>query len=84
MDVRIIAQKGSHFLIARGDRCAVVEQRNNRFYNCHGVARRGIAAERLSAVDRIIDDTDWVDEPTARALFNDIAARGTDLAEHMR
>jgi hypothetical protein len=32
MDVTIITEQGTHLLIARGDRFAVIERRNNRFY----------------------------------------------------
>jgi hypothetical protein len=84
MDIKVIAQKGSHMLIARGDKRAIVEQRNNHLYNCHGVARAGIPAGQLASIDQVIDEADWVDEDAGRAMFHEITSRGTDLAEHMR
>jgi hypothetical protein len=84
MNATIVEEKGTHLLIARGDRFAVVERRNNRLYNCHGGKRDGIAADDLSAIAEIVDETDWVDEAAARRAFNEAGSRGTELAEHMR
>ncbi len=83
MNATIIEEKGTHLLIARGDRFAIVERRNNRLYNCHGGKRDGIAADDLSAIAEVVDETDWVDEAAARRAFNEIGSRGTDLAERM-
>jgi hypothetical protein len=80
----ILEEKGSHLLIARGDRFAVIERRNNRLYNCHGGERDGIAADDLSAIAKIVDEADWVDEAVGRRAFNEAGSRGTDLAERMR
>jgi hypothetical protein len=30
-----------------------------------------------------VDDTDWVDEATARKAFGEVVTRGNDLAERM-
>lgn len=84
MDTTVVEERGTHLLIARGDRFVVVERRNNRLYNCHGDKRDGIGTADLSAIAEIMDETDWVDEATARAAFNEVASRGTELAEHMR
>ena len=65
MNATIIEEKGTHLLIARGDRFTVVERRNNRLYNCHGGKRDGIAADDLSAIAEIVDETDWVEEAAA-------------------
>ncbi len=80
----VIDATGTHLLIARGDRFAVVERRHDRLYNCHGGKRDGIAAADLSAIAEILDDTDWVDEVAARQAFNEADSRGNELAEHMR
>ena len=84
MTVSIIEQSaGTHVLVARGDRFAIVERRNNRFYSCHAGKRDGVAADDLSAISKVVDETDWVDEATARAAFAEVICRGTDLAERM-
>lgn len=84
MNPTIVEEKGTHLLMARSDRFAVVERRNNRLYNCHGGKRDGIAAGDLSAIAEILDETDWVDEAVARRTFNEVGSQGTGLAEHMR
>ena len=84
MNATIVEEKGTHLLMRRGDRFAIIERRNNRLYNCHGGKRDGIAADDLSALAEIVDEADWVDEATARRAFNEAGARGTELAEHMR
>ena len=44
MKVSFVEESGSHLLLTRGDRFAIVERRNNRLYNCHDGKRDGIAA----------------------------------------
>ncbi|MBV8141839.1 MAG: hypothetical protein JOZ60_07335 [Verrucomicrobia bacterium] len=83
MDATIIEEKGTHLLIARGDRFAIIERRNNRLYNCHSSKRDGIAADEVSVITEIVDEADWVDEAVARKEFNELRSRGTDLAERM-
>ena len=84
MTATIMDERGTHLLIARGDRFVIVERRNNRLYNCHSGKRDGIPVDDLSAIATVVDETDWVDEATARKAFDDITSRGTDLAERMR
>ena len=84
MNATIVEEKGTHLLIRRGDRFAIIERRNNRLYNCHGGKRDGIAADDLSVLAEIVDEADWVDEAVARRAFNEAGSRGTDLAERMR
>jgi hypothetical protein len=83
MDVTIIAEQGTHLLIGRGDRFAIIERRNNRLYNCHGGKRDGIPLEDISAVSTILDERDWTDRATAQAAFNEVVSRGTQLAQRM-
>lgn len=84
MNTSIIEASGSHLLIARGDRFAVIERRNHHLYNCHGGERDGTATDDLSAIPEVVNVSDWVDEATARAAFNEVVSKGTDLAERMR
>jgi hypothetical protein len=83
MTVTVVAEQGSHLLIADGERYAVVERREDHLYNCHDRARAGIPAKDLSAAGRILDDSDWSDRETAQATFDAVATRGSDLAQRM-
>lgn len=81
MDVTVVADEGSHLLIAQGDLYAVIERRAGHYYNCHD-DKRGAAAD-LSAVGDVLDDSDWTDQATARATFDDVIERGKELAQRM-
>jgi hypothetical protein len=83
MTVTIVAEQGSHLLIADGERYAVVEQREDHLYNCHDRARAGIAAKDLSEASRILDGSDWNDRKTAQATFDAVVTRGSDLAQRI-
>ncbi len=87
MDVTISAEKGTFLMVSHGGRFALVERRNEHLYSCHDKKRNGIPLAHLAgiaAIERIVDDEDWVDRPTAQAALDTAAARWTDLAEHMR
>ena len=83
MDVTIVAEEGTHLLIAHGDRFAIVERRNNQLYNCHGGQRNGIPLDQLPTIANILNESDWTDKTTAQATFNEIVKRGTELAQRM-
>jgi hypothetical protein len=83
MSVTIVAQRGSHLLIANQEHYAVIERRQDRYYNCHDAARAGIPASALSEIGTILDPEDWTDRDTAQATFEAITQRGTDLAQRM-
>jgi hypothetical protein len=83
MDVTIVTEQGTHLLITCGGRFAVIERRNNRLYNCHDGKREGISLEDLSTVSKILDERDWTDQATAQMTFDEVVARGTQLAERM-
>jgi hypothetical protein len=83
--VSIITEQGTHLLIARGDRFAVIERRNNRLYSCHDEERVGIPFDDVPTdISKILDESDWMDKATAQATFHEIVARGTELAQRMR
>jgi hypothetical protein len=84
MSVIIAAEQESYLLVARGNRFAVVEKRNNRLYNCRCGKRGGVPLDDLSAVSAIVDEDEWVDRRTAQASLDEAAARWRYLAEHMR
>ncbi len=83
MDVIIAADEGTHLLIGQGERFAVVERRNNKLYNCHDGKRDGIPLADLPSIASILNDSDWTDKATAQAKFDEIIARGTELAQRM-
>jgi hypothetical protein len=83
MEVKIVAEQGTHLLIASGDRYAVIERRNGRYYNCHEDKRANVPADDLQGVDRALDARDWTDRQTAQAMFKSVTSRGTDLARCM-
>ena len=83
MNATVVEERGTHLLVARGDRFAIVERRNGRLYNCHGGKRDGIAADDPAAIAEIVDAADWVEEAVARRAFSEVGTRGADLAERM-
>ena len=83
MEFKVVAEQGTHLLIAHGERYAVIERRNDRFYNCHDDKRDGVPADNLSAVARILDEGDWAGKEAAQAAFEEVVSRGTGLAERM-
>jgi hypothetical protein len=83
MSVTIVAQQGSHLLIANQERYAVIERRQDRYYNCHDAARTGIPTSALSEIETILDPGDWTDRDTAQAAFDAITRRGNELAQRM-
>jgi hypothetical protein len=83
MNVRIVTDQGTHLLIADRQRYAVIERRNDCFYNCHDDKRTGIPANDLSGIERILDESDWTSKEAAEAIFHDIVARGSQLAQRM-
>ncbi len=83
MAVTIVADQGTHLLVARDSRFAIVERRNNRLYNCHDETRDGIPLDRISDIDAILHPRDWTDQASAQAAFDKIVTRGNDLSERM-
>ncbi len=83
MTVTIISQQGSHLLIADHDRYAVIERRQDHYYNCHDAGRAGISVNALSEIGTIVDASDWTDRESAQATFDSIIQRGTELAQRM-
>ena len=83
MAVTIVAEHGTHLLVADGDRFAVIERRQDRFYNCHDNKRASVPTSDLSAIRTILDDRDWTDQETAQATFTAVTERGTELAQRM-
>jgi len=84
MSAIIVDQEGSYLLIAEGTRFAVIERRNNHFYNCHGGTRHGTVTDDLSSISEIVDEADWVPEATARKAFTEAESRYAELTKILR
>ncbi|MEA2742835.1 MAG: hypothetical protein QOG25_1206 [Acetobacteraceae bacterium] len=83
MNITIVADQGSHLLVARGDEHAVIERRNGLLYNCHDEKRGGIPAENIAAVGDILDPNDWTGKEAAQTVFDEVIERGKQLAQRM-
>ena len=79
-DIAVAERRGSHCLVRRDCRFAVVECRNARIYRLGG-ARRGFP-ETATGIAAAVGE-DWTDEATARRLFGDIVQRGESLAQRL-
>lgn len=84
MKISIIEDQGTHLLIESGQRYAVVERRNNRFYTCSDGNRASAPANDISAVGAILESSDWTGKEAARETFEKVVERGTHLAQRMR
>jgi hypothetical protein len=80
-EIAVIDQHGSHRLISRDGRFAVIECRNGHVYGLSGGDRPAFAdtAEGITAAV----GEGWTDEAAARRLFDDIAQRGEALAQRI-
>jgi hypothetical protein len=78
--VHIVAERAPYLLLARDERFAVVERRNNRFYGVWGVR---MSAPMTDAGADAVVGSGWWDESRARRLFEDLVTRYADLAERM-
>jgi hypothetical protein len=83
MQATVVADQGTHLLITDGARFAVVERRAGHFNNCHGDSRSATTVDSLAEVEKILDNNDWKDRQTAQTEFDEIVARGNDLAQRM-
>jgi hypothetical protein len=83
MEVKVVAERGTHVLIVGGERYAVLERRNGHFYNCHDDKRADVPVDDLQAVGSALDARDWTDRETAQATFEAVTGRGTELAQRM-
>ena len=83
MNVTIVADQETHLLITDGSRYAVIERRSGHLYNCHDGGREAIPADRLSDIGKIVDESDWTDKEIAQTTFDEIVARGNQLAQRM-
>ena len=78
-DIRIVARRGSHLLLERDGRFAILERRNDLVYGLAPAGREGFPDTpegRAAAVGR----DGWGEEAATRARFRSIGERGETLA----
>lgn len=80
--VRVVEERESWLLVARGDRFAVVERRAGRIYGLDSAHRTG-APDSPAGMAEAAGDDGWRSEAEARATFAAVVARGRDLARRM-
>jgi hypothetical protein len=80
-EIAVVEQRGSHRLICRDGRFAVVECRNGNVYDLSGGERRGFA-DTADGMAAAVGER-WTDETAARRLFIEIAQRGEALAQRI-
>jgi hypothetical protein len=80
-EIAVVAQRGSHRLIRRDGRFAVVECRNGSIYDLSGGERRPFA-DTAQGIAAAVGEG-WMDETAARRLFDEIAQRGETLAQRI-
>lgn len=81
LTVCIVEERPPYLLLERGNRYAVVERRNSRFYGLGGV--RSSAPMTDLGAEAVVGNG-WSEEVLARRLFEDLADRYAELAERMR
>jgi hypothetical protein len=82
MKITVATDQGTHLLISNGDRFAVIEWHDDRFYNSHDDDRD--SAKDTSAVRQILESGDWTDEAATRQAFDEVVGRETELAQRLR
>ena len=76
--MRVIEETGSFRLVEDGGRHAVVEVRNGQVYGVPGDGGRAGQPDTAAGIGAVAR---WTDEGQARGLFDELAARGNDLAK---
>lgn len=82
--VQTVSEHGSLRLVEREGRYAVVEARDGTLYGLHGEeGERPSAPDRpnaAEAIEAVVAPGDWSTEDDARRRFEELAARGDELA----
>jgi hypothetical protein len=80
--ITILEERAGYLLLAYGDRYAVVERRNKKFYSLKPGPREGAPMTDAGAL-RCVGDA-WGAKTLARQTLDDVAGRSIDLYEHLR
>jgi hypothetical protein len=81
-DVSIIEQRGSHVLLQRRGRLAVVERRNGQIFAVGSEEREGYPDTPQGMIQAV--GQDWGDAESVRASFEELAEQGEELAQRTR
>lgn len=81
--ISIVAQQGSHLLVQRRGRLAIVERRDGMVYGQGGDERDGFP-DTPDGMAQAIGHDGWGDSETVRAQFEELTERGEALAEKSR
>ncbi|KAA0687578.1 hypothetical protein [Azospirillum brasilense] len=80
-NVRTVSEHGSFRLVERDGRYAVIEARDGKIYGLHGEAGdRPSAPDRPDAAEAVVPPGGWNAEDEARRRFEELTARGEELA----
>lgn len=86
--VRTVSEHGSFRLVEREGRYAVIEARDGRVYGLHGTGHgeedgRPSAPDHPEAAEAVVPPGEWSAEEDARRRFEEVAARGDELARRI-
>ena len=81
-DVSIIEQRGSHVLLQRRGRLAIVERRDGQIYSVGSDEREGYPDTPQGMAQAV--GHDWGDPESVRASFEELAEQGEELAQRAR
>jgi hypothetical protein len=77
--ISIIAQQGSHLLVQRRGRLAIIERRDGMVYAVDDEEREGFPDTPEGVAQAI--GNNWGDSESVRARFEEVTERGEALAE---
>ncbi|MDB5409881.1 MAG: hypothetical protein JWL84_4793 [Rhodospirillales bacterium] len=78
----IIEQRGSHLLVGRSGRFAVVERRAGHIYSVENEARKP-HPDSPAGIAAAVGPRGWGEEAEVRRLFEDLVQRGERLAQRL-
>lgn len=81
-EVSIVEQRGSHVLVQRRGRLAVVERRNGQVYAVGSEEREGYPDTPQGMAQAVSHD--WGDPESVRAAFEELAEEGEKIADRAR
>ena len=81
-DVSIIEQRGSHILVQRRGRLAVVERRDGQIFSLNPEEREGYPDTPLGMAQAV--GNDWGDRESVRETFEELVEQGEDVAQRAR
>ena len=81
-DVSIIEQRGSHILLQRRGRLAIVERRDGQVFAVSSQEREGYPDTPQGMAQAI--GNDWGDSESVRETFDELVEQGEDVAQRAR